>query len=271
MMRSLWTAASGMRTQQTTIDVISNNFANVNTTGFKKEAAEFKSLLYQTIQSKTTSANGENKPIGAQVGLGVRNSAITSSFVQGNLTPSNNTYDFAINGDGFFLVKGQDGQTYYTRSGNFQVAMATNGTMLCTSDGLPVLDTNGKPIIFDSSINTSKITISESGEVAYPDEQNNPTSLGITIGIAQFYNSPGLEKIGSGLYRPTDASGEPLIEANHPSLKKSVIKQGYLESSNVQVVDEMVNLIVAQRAYEMNSKAIQSSDEMMSQANSLKR
>lgn len=271
MMRSLWTAASGMKTQQTTIDVIANNLANVNTTSYKKETAEFKSLLYQTIQAKTTSANGENKPVGAQVGLGVRNSSITSQFTQGSVTETGNDFDFAIMGNGFFSVRGEDGETYYTRNGSFGIAMGNNGTILTDSEGRPVLNTNGQPIAFDSTLDTSQITITTDGILCYPDETNNPASMGIQIGLVQFPNAAGLEKTGSNLYKATDASGNPLSESITENLKKSELRQGALEASNVQVADEMVNMIVSQRAYEMNSKAIQTSDDMLSQANQLKR
>lgn len=271
MIRSLWTAASGMKTQQTAVDVISNNLANVNTNAFKTESAEFKSLLYQTIQAKTTSANGEQKPISAQVGLGVRNSSVTSNFIQGRLAQTENDFDFAINGKGFFQVRGTDGGTYYTRNGAFNISVATNGTMLTDFQGNPVLDTNGKAIVFDSSLDTAKITASTTGELCYIGEDGNPQSMGITIGLVQFPNPSGLEKLGSGLYKTTDASGKALSESTTANLTKSELKQGYLEASNVQVVDEMVNLIVAQRAYEMNSKAIQATDDMLTQANNLRR
>jgi len=270
MMRSLWTAATGMKAQQTTIDVISNNLANVNTTSYKKETAEFKSLLYQTIQTKTTSANGERKPIDAQVGLGVRNAAISTSFRQGPVLTSNGTWDFAIQGDGFFQIKGEDNEIYYTRTGNFQMAIASNGMMLANADGLPVLDTNGNSIIFDSSIDPSKISISEDGTLCYPDANNNPQSLKIRIGLVQFSNPAGLDKTGDSMYLESEASGEPVSEASG-TVKVSKLSKGYLEASNVQVVDEMVDMIVAQRAYEMNSKAITTSDEMLGQANQLKR
>ena len=140
MVRSLWTAATGMIAQQTNVETIANNLANVNSTGYKAEVAEFKSLLYQTIQTKTTTANGENKPIGAQVGLGVRNSAITSIFKQGSMMASESDTAFAITGEGFFALRGQDGETYYTRNGNFLFTTSQNGMMLANSDGLPVLD-----------------------------------------------------------------------------------------------------------------------------------
>lgn len=271
MVRSLWTAATGMIAQQTNVDTIANNLANVNTNGYKTQTNEFKSLLYQNIQTKTTSANGDSKPTSAQVGLGVRNASITSIFKQGNLTASESDTAFAIDGKGFFAVRGDDGNTYYTRNGNFQFTLATNGNMLATSDGLPVLDTNGKAIVLDEKYVVSNITVTADGQLCYPDENNNPQPLGITMGVFQFNNPNGLEKLGDSLYQQTAASGAPLNEATNTSVKKSDIVQGYLEGSNVQVVDEMVNMIVAQRAYELNSKAITASDEMLQQANNLRR
>lgn len=271
MMRALWSAASGMVAQQTNVDTISNNLANVNTTGYKTEVAEFKSLLYQNMQTRTTSANGEEKPISAQVGLGVRNSSITSVFTQGALTNTENETDFAIDGKGFFAVQGEDGETYYTRNGDFRYAVGTNGMMLTNSAGLPVLNTQGQPITFAANINTSEIVISAAGEFMYPDATGNPQPMGMSIGVYQFSNPAGLEKVAGSLLSETDASGVAINEANDPNLVKSSLYQGYLEASNVKVVDEMVNLIVAQRAYEMNSKAIQAADEMLGQANNLRR
>lgn len=272
MVRSLWSGATGMIAQQTNVDTIANNLANVNTIGYKTEVNEFKSLLYQTLQTRTTTANGDVKPITSQVGLGVRNSAVTSIFRQGNLQASDSTSSFAISGDGFFAVRGEDGNTYYTRNGNFVWAMNNNnGIMLTTSDGNPVLDTKGNPITFNNTYNTSKITIEQNGNICYPNANNNPTRLGIQIGLYQFNNPSGLEKVGDSMYQVTAASGAVINEATNNNIKKSTLQQGYLESSNVQVADEMVNLIVAQRAYEMNSKTITTSDEMMQTANQLKR
>lgn len=271
MVRSLWSAATGMIAQQTNVDTISNNLANVNTTGYKTEVAEFKSLLYQTLQTKSTTANNRQKPIGAQVGLGVRNSSITSIFRQGSFMESSSPSAFAINGKGFFAVRGADGSTYYTRNGNFNWSMGTNGLTLTNSEGYPVLDTNGRGIVLSGNYTTSKITISDDGTIFYPDATGNPRSLGVRIGVYQFQNPAGLEKNGNSLFAPTTASGAAINEATNANVKKSQVVQGYLEGSNVQVVDEMVNLIVAQRAYEMNSKAIQASDEMLQQANSLRR
>jgi len=271
MVRSLWTAATGMRAQQTNVDTIANNLANVNTTGYKTEVNGFKSLLYQTIQSKTTSANGDTKPVGAQVGLGVRNGSITSIFTDGALLASESDTAFALSGNGFFSVRGEDGNTYYTRNGDFHWAMnSEGGIMLTTSDGLPVLDTTGKPISFSNQYVSSKITVTGDGVFCYPDENNNPQPMGVDFGIIQFSNPAGLEKTDSGLYVQTAASGAPLNEATNTALQRTKVTQGYLEGSNVQVVDEMVNLISAQRAYELNSKAITASDEMLQQANNLR-
>lgn len=275
MVRSLWTAATGMISQQTNVDTIANNLANVNTNGYKTQTNEFKSLLYQNIQTKTTSANGESKPTSAQVGLGVRNASITSIFKQGNMVASESDTAFAIDGKGFFAVQGEDGNTYYTRNGNFQFTLAAVGNqvgnMLATTDGLPVLDTTGKAIVLDERYVVSNITVTADGELCYPDANNNPQPMGIRMGIFQFNNPNGLEKLGDSLYQQTAASGVPLNEATNNDVQKSEIVQGYLEGSNVQVVDEMVNMIVAQRAYELNSKAITASDEMLQQANNLRR
>ena len=271
MLRSLWTAASGMNAQQTNVDTIANNLANINTTGYKAESAEFKSLLYQNLQSKTTSANGANKPVSAQVGLGVRTASISSDFTQGSFLQSDNTFGFAINGKGFFAVSGVDGQTAYTRNGNFNISQGTDGLTLCTSEGYPVLDSTGSPIVFDSSMKSSNITVNSDGAFCYPDASNNPAPIGISIGVYQFANPTGLDKMAASLFGETDASGVAINEADDTGVNKSTIKQSYLEGSNVQVATEMVNLITAQRAYELNSKAINASDEMLSQANNLKR
>ena len=272
MVRSLWTAATGMIAQQTNVDTIANNLANVNTTGYKTQVNEFKSLLYQNIQTKTTSANGDAKPSSAQVGLGVRNASISSVFKEGSLTASDSDTAFAIDGKGFFAVRGADGNTYYTRNGDFTWATnGRNGMILTNQDGLPVLSSTGRTITLNANYVTSKITITKDGTICYPDAQNNPQSLGITIGMYQFNNPGGLQRKGDTLWAATAASGTVMNEATNRNVTKSRMVQGYLEGSNVQVADEMVNLIVAQRAYEMNSKAITTTDEMMQTANNLKR
>lgn len=270
MMRSLWTAASGMMTQQTNVDTISNNLANINTTGYKKETAEFKSLLYQTIQEQSYDNNGDPKPYGIQVGLGVRNSAIASQYTQGNLNETGNDFDFAIEGKGFFMVQTPDGGVAYTRNGSFGLANGVEGLTIANSDGNPLLDIMGNPIVIDDTFNASDITISEYGDLLYPDASGASVPMGIMIGIVQFNNPSGLQKISGSLLKETDASGTPRLEAEDTILTKSKLRQGYLEGSNVQAVDEMVNLIVAQRAYEMNSKIITATDEMLQQANNLR-
>ncbi|MCM1326796.1 MAG: flagellar hook-basal body protein [Bacteroidales bacterium] len=271
MVRSLWTAATGMIAQQVNLDTIANNLSNVNTTGYKTQVNEFKSLLYQTIQTKTTSANGENKPSSAQVGLGVRNASISSIFKTGPMLASESDTAFALDGKGFFAIRGTDGGTYYTRNGNFKFTLATNGNMLATSEGCPVLDSNGRPIILGEEYSPSKISVTSDGSLCYEDANNNPQPIGITIGVYQFNNPNGLERLSESRYRQTAASGPALNEATNNNLDKTQVIQGYLEGSGVQVADEMVNMIVTQRAYELNSKAIIASDEMLQQANNLRR
>lgn len=270
MMRSLWTAASGMISQQNNVDTISNNLANINTTGYKKETAQFKSLLYQTIQNKSTDSTGSTKPVGAQTGLGVKNSAIVSQYTQGVLKQTDNDYDFAIEGNGFFMVQTADGSVGYTRSGTFGLSMGPNGITLATTEGYPVLDTSGSPIVFESDKDTSLLTLDENGNFLYPKD-GTVQPLGIQIGLAQFNNPAGLEKTSNSILKETGASGTARLESQDAALKKSTVKRGYLENSNVQAATEMVDLIVAQRAYEMNSKAINAADEMLQQANNLRR
>ncbi|MDD7402695.1 MAG: flagellar basal-body rod protein FlgG [Butyribacter sp.] len=271
MMRSLWTAASGMKSQQTSLDTISNNLANINTTGYKKERTEFQSLLYQTIQNKTTDTEGNPKPIGAQVGLGVKVAAISTEFEQGEMTASTGDFDFAINGSGFFMIQMPDGSTGYTRNGNFVMAINGDGGMtLTTSNGYAVLDSQGQPITFDANTDISKLQFDNYGNIFLKNAQGVIQRTGIRIGAAQFNNPSGLTKIGDSYFAESAASGAARIEGQDAALKVSVIKNGYLESSSVQAVDEMVDMIVTQRAYEMNSKAIQASDEMLQQANNLR-
>lgn len=270
MMRALWTGASGMTTQQTNLDTISNNFANIATAGYKKEETQFSSLLYQKLQTKTTDSQGNPKPVVAQVGSGVRTTGIVSVFTQGNLQESDNTWDLAVDGKGFFMIQDADGQTAYTRNGSFNLAIGADGVTLANSDGYPVLDMNGQPIVLDNSITASEVEIDEYGNLMAPDENDVMHMLNIQIGVAQFNNPAGLEKAGQSLYYVSDASGEARIEDADPALKKSRVLSGYLEGSNVDTANEIVNLIVAQRAYEMNSKTIQACDEMLQQANNLR-
>ncbi|MBP3196551.1 MAG: flagellar hook-basal body protein [Butyrivibrio sp.] len=277
MVRSLWSAATGMNAQQTNVDTISNNLANVNTTGYKAQGAQFKSLLYQELQTVTTTANGDPKPVTSQVGLGVRTSSINQYFSQGSLLNSDNPAGMAISGDGFFSYLDTDGTTrLYTRNGNFTWALAGAGStdlVLTTAEGNKVLSTNNTEIRVTGNLVASRITIDEAGKIYYPDAEGVPQQInGLQIGLWQFPNREGLERVGSAAWRQTAASGAAIPEANAANnIRKSSIIQGYLEGSNVNVATEMVNLIVAQRAYEMNSTAIQTTDEMMQTANSLKR
>lgn len=270
MMRALWTGASGMTSQQTNLDTISNNFANINTAGYKKEETQFSSLLYQKIQTKTTDAQGNPKPVVAQVGSGVRTNGIVSIFKQGPLNETQNDWDFAIEGDGFFMIQDADGETAYTRNGSFQLAIGSDGLTLATADGCRVLDTKGKPITFANGTDASKIKVDEFGNFMYPDNNDVLQKLDMQIGLAQFNNTSGLEKAGQSLYYATEASGEARLEADDTNLKASKVHSGYLEGSNVDTANEIVNLIVAQRAYEMNSKTITAADEMLQQANNLR-
>lgn len=282
MVRSLWTAASGMIAQQENVDTIANNLANLNTTGYKAETAEFKSLLYQTLQTRSTNNVGEEKPVGAQVGLGSRTAAITSSFTQGNLTENESPYAVAIEGDGFFKVRTENGEIQYTRDGNFAVSPVANGNMLCTAEGYAVLDQYNNAIILPSNISATTIAINSDGVISYSTDGSNSIDVTqkdangnvlytVQLGLVQFNNPAGLEKSSGNRYKQTVASGNPMEESQTAGLTKSSVHHKYIEASNVQVADEMVNLIVAQRAYEMNSKVIQASDEMLEQANNLRR
>jgi len=274
MVRSLWSAATGMNAQQTNVDNIANNLANVNTTGYKAQGAQFKSLLYQNLSSITTTANGDPKPTTSQVGLGVRTAALTQFFSQGSLLDNASTSAMAISGDGFFAYNDADGNQVYTRNGDFTWAIGNEDgseLVLTTSDGNPVLSTDGEEIRLEGDYVANRITIGEDGTVYYPDDDNVPQATEFTIGLWQFQNPGGLERVGSTTWRESAASGPAINESESDTIEKSIIRQGYLEGSNVNVATEMVNLIVAQRAYEMNSTAITTTDSMMQTANQLKR
>lgn len=272
MMRALWTGASGMKAQQVNVDTIANNIANVNTVGYKSQSTQFKSLLYQTLRTATTTANGEDKPTTAQVGLGTRVASTNTNFTQGTMQANESPTALCISGNGFFAVRGADEETYYTRSGDFTWAIDTNGErVLATSKGQEVLDTNGNPIYLPNGAAGDTVSFGTDGALAYKGADGNYILTGQTVALYQFSNPKGLEKNGDSMFEATAASGPALNEANTAGITRSVIAQGYLEASNVNVADEMVNLIVAQRAYELNSKAITTSDTMLEQANNLKR
>ncbi len=263
MMRSLWTAATGMYGQQTNIDVISNNLANVNTTGFKKSRVDFKDLFYQITQLPGTPvAGGEMElPTGSQIGLGTRPGAVFKIFSTEGYQETQNPLDLAIEGDGFFQIQLSDGTIAYSRDGSFKI---DSEGRLVTSDGYlmePEITIPEDAV----SIAISKdgtISVLRAGEV-------NAEEVG-TLELTRFINPSGLRAIGDNLYLESDASGNPV--AGDPGEEGfGTVLQGFLESSNVNVVEEMVKMIVAQRAYEVNSKAVQTSDDMLSLANSLKR
>ena len=276
MMRSLWTAASGMRAQQVNVDTIANNVANINTIGYKSQQASFKSLLYQNLQSKSTNNAGEEKPVAAEVGLGSRVAAITSTFTNGNLQATENPFCMALEGDGFFQIRTAGGELQYTRDGGFIVSPVAQGNMLCTTDGNAVLDAYGNQIILPNTQVATDLVVNEDGTIAFPDATGNPSILTdangrpVRFGIYQFNNPAGLAKEGSNNFSVTVASGAAVAENGNATVQQTRVHQYYTEASNVDVAEEMVNLIVAQRAYEMNSKAIQTSDEMMQQANNLR-
>lgn len=273
MMRSLWSAATGMKSQQTAVDTIANNLANVNTTGFKQKDTEFKSLLYQTLQTRTTTSNGQPKPTQAQVGLGTRVAATNTSFQTGIMEDSDNPAACFINGSGFFSVQGVDGNTYYTKDGDFNWSLDSDGSRILTDNsGHRVLDSRGQKITLPNGISADKVSIDDYGNIGYIDASGNGVQTGQTLGLFQFENPNGLEEIGGNMFRANAASGNPINEATTGlAITRSQVKQGYLEGSNVSMADQMVDLIIAQRAYEMNSKAITTSDSMLETANNLKR
>ena len=264
MMRALWSAASGMKTQQTQMDVIANNLANVNTTGNKKQRAEFQDLIYQNIRDAGAASGADNTyPTGLQIGLGSRLAATNRIFTQGNLQETGNPTDISIEGEGFFQILMPDGSTAYTRDGSFKLDSERN---LVTSDGYPLLEN----IALDANAPSDTIVIASDGQVSDKVAGQTNSNLVGQIQLARFVNPSGLTAIGKNLFVVSDASGEPIV--NNPGTDGTgTLVQGTLEMSNVQVVEEMVNMIVSQRAYESDSKAITTSDSMLEIANGLKR
>ncbi len=260
MLRALYSAAAGMESQQMNLDVISNNLANVNTTGYKESKLQFQDLLYQTTRAAGSQQGGGNElPGSLQIGQGSIPVATERIFTQGDLSQTGGNLDIAIQGQGFFQVQMPDGTLAYTRDGSFK----TNSQgQIVTSDGYPVQG-GFQPV----PTGTTNITISATGAITYT------TPSGVTssqIQLSNFNNPGGLQAIGQNLYTETQASGTPLLgEPTQNGLGQ--LQQGYLELSNVSVVQEMVNLILAQRAYEVNSKAVQAADQMMQDSNNLPR
>lgn len=260
MIRSLWISKTGMDAQQTQMDVTANNLANVSTTGFKKSRAVFEDLLYQTIRQPGAQSSQQTQlPSGLQIGTGVKPVATERLFTQGNLQQTTNPLDIAIQGNGFFQVQMPDGSAAYTRDGSFQVNAQGQ---LVTSSGFAV-----QPAITIPA-NVLSISVARDGVVSVTRAgQATPTQVG-TIQLTSFVNPAGLQSMGENLYTETAASGTP--GTNAPGTNgMGLLSQGYVETSNVNVVEELVGMIQTQRAYEINSKAIQTSDQMLQKLSQL--
>ncbi len=260
MIRSLWIAKTGMDAQQTQLDVISNNLANVSTNGFKASRAVFEDLLYQTLrQPGAQSSQTTTVPTGLQLGTGVRPVSTARIFTQGNLQQTGNNLDVAINGQGFFQVQMPDGTVGYTRDGSFQ--RDANG-IIVTSNGYPLQPSLTIPA------NAQTVTIGSDGTVGITVPGNAAVQTLGNIQLANFVNPGGLSSLGQNLYSETAASGTPQTSAPGAN-GVGVLNQGYVETSNVNVVEEMVSMIQTQRAYEINSKAIETSDQMLQRLSQL--
>lgn len=260
MMRSLWTAASGMAAQQLNMDVIANNMANVNTTGFKRCRADFQDLMYQTMRPAGAATASEGQvPTGIQIGMGTKPVAVQKVFSQGDYAQTNNELDLAIEGKGFFMIMSNE-EEVYTRAGAFKI---DRDGYVCTSDGdrlQPEFVVPGETVVISADSGGRMVALNKEGiELA-----------SMQLMLYSFPNPAGLSSMGRNLFRQTEASGEPV--AQMPGMEGTgTIAQGFLEMSNVDVVAEMVNMIMCQRAYEVNSKAIQGADEMLHMANNVKR
>ncbi len=262
MLRALWTAGTGMNVQQTNLDVISNNIANVNTNGYKKSRADFQDLMYQTLRLQGARTEGGGMiPTGVQIGLGAMLSSVQKVFQQGDYQNTGNELDVAIEGNGFFQINLPSGDKAYTRSGAFKTD--ADGKLV-TSDGY-TLEPN-----LTIPAKTTSISIESDGTVTVQIQgQTTAQQLG-KITLANFMNPTGLRAIGKNLFMETDASGSPTT--GQPGQNgMGTLTQGFLEMSNVNIMQEMVNMIITQRAYEVNSKAVQAADEMLQMVNNLRR
>ena len=262
MLRSLYTAATGMLAQQTQIDVTSNNISNVNTIGYKKQRAEFADLFYQVMEyAGVEDGSTQGNPTGIEVGLGSRPTAVTKEFTQGNFKESGNSLDLAISGNGFFQIQLPDGSMAYTRNGAFK--LDGNGTIV-NSDGYKLIPEITIPE------NVINISISKDGTISVIQAgETTPNQIG-KIELANFVNPAGLHSLGDNLLEQTVASGDAIT--GNPGLEGfGQVRQGFIEMSNVKLVEEMTDLITGQRAYEANSKAVTTSDQMLQTVNQLKR
>lgn len=270
-MRALWTAASGMKAQQMNMDVVANNISNVSTTGFKAQKAEFKDLLY-TYSQPVSNKVEEGQPVNLQVGHGVMPVATSRKFMTGNAENTGNPTDLAISyGMGFFVIEnpndpGNADKRFYTRDGNFKFSVEDDQLTLVTSQGERVLTTDDGYIQMPS--NAKDFSVSQSGVVTAKSVEGETLQLG-QLQTVTFANPEGLKALGDNFFVTTENSGAPIMEED--GTRETIILQNYLENSNVQLVDEMVRMIVAQRAYEINSKSVQTADDMLNTVNQLKR
>ena len=261
MIRALYTAASGMTAQQLNVDNIANNLANANTAGFKMRRAQFQDLIYQSmIQPGAASSQQTTVPAGLQLGLGTRAASNEIIFTQGAFTQTNNPLDVVIQGNGFFQIRQPNGQIAYTRNGNFQ--LDRNGN---------VVDANGNPLEPQITLPSTaqNISIAQDGTVSFTLPNQTATQKAGQIQLANFANPAGLNSIGNTLFTATDASGDPQVGTPGGTEGLGTLMQGYSEQSNVDVVEEFVNLIQSQRAYEANSRVVKAADEMYQQMNQI--
>ncbi|MEC7641480.1 MAG: flagellar basal-body rod protein FlgG [Nitrospinota bacterium] len=262
MIRSLFTASTGMKAQDLNVSVIANNLANVNTVGFKRSRADFQDLLYQTLRLVgTLSQNGNTVPTGMQLGMGVKPAAIQKNFLQGDFVQTENELDLAIQGKGFFQILQPSGIIAYTRGGSFKL---DNVGQIVNSDGLLLTPAITVPP------NSLALSIDPQGTVSVTQAGTPVPAVIGNVQLATFLNPAGLSAIGFNLFEQSNASGPPTL-GNPGILDRGSVQQGFLELSNVSVVEEMVSLITAQRAYEVNSKTVQAADEMLQISNNLRR
>jgi len=259
MERALWSAVTGMKAQEMSLDTISNNLANINTTSFKGSRVSFQDMLYSALATPGSQNSNSEIPVGIQIGHGVRVSGISKSFNQGSMIETGNSLDFAIEGDGFFEITMPDGTLAYTRDGSFKI---NNAGQVVTSDGYTVAG------IDSIDQGTTEITVAPDGSFSAVVNGSPVTKTRITL--VRFINPEGLRSVGKNLYKETESSGTAQTGQNPGENGVGSISQRYLEASNVNAAGELVNMISTQRAYEATSKAIKACDEMMQQANNLK-
>ncbi len=263
-MKAMWSAASGMKGLQLKIDTIGNNLANVSTFGFKKQRVEFKDLMYEKI-AQTDFKDGQGKPVPLEVGHGVMPTATTRTFTTGSLEQTENPFDVALNGDGFFVIKDGMGRERYTKDGAFKLSVNAGVSSLVTTDGYAVQGTDGNLVL---GADLDKMIIGKDGSVSVKRKGAETEEALGSLKVVRFTNPAGLEAQGTNLYAKSAASGDPIDGVAGDA---GETWQGFLESSNVQVVDEMIQMISAQRAYELNSKTIQTADKILELAANLKR